>query len=328
MAKQYTLRRSIGNVQIVAGSFATLDMPRDYDYQAIMLRISASVTVTAPATSVRAEAPCQLVPRVEFIADGKNTIDSAPFWFYSLGNVQRQLIATNARAVTPPSGTAAATYAVEGIAVIDKQFFRGVRPKDSNFRSMGLSLLQLRLTFGQPGDIFVGGTVTFSGTPVVEVVALQEVEETDQNGKPVTNPIALKKVSYQQVALTASNANQQILLPAGNNIGEVFCRFDGATTAGEPSTAVLNAFQAVNGVDVRANLSGAQLRAMNNATYGYITPGYYSWSPLACGWGGNWKLSDLWDVTNASQPKAVLDVTGGANVTANVVTTEYILAQG
>jgi hypothetical protein len=323
MAKQYRIQRKVASIPIVAGGFNTQDLPRGYDYEAIFFRISASVQVTVLATSVRAEAPCQLVPRVEIIADGKNNAFSAPFWATSLGAIWRPLAQSGARAVTPPSGVAVATYAVEAIGVVDLASIDGVRPKDSNLRTRGLSLLQARLTFGQPGDVFVGGTVNFSGSPVVDVFTAEIVEETDAQGNFLTSPLALRKTSYQELALTASNANQEVRLPAGNLIKSALVRTDGSTTAGEPSTAVLNNLQIANGVDVRINLSGAQLRAKNNADYGQITAGYYMADVTRKGEAGV-SLSDLWDVSLAAEPKLILDVTGGANVKLQVVTTEYI----
>lgn len=328
MAKQFTIKRKIGDIAITSNGFATLDLPRDYDYQAIGLRIEATLNVTTGATSVRAEAPCQLVQRVEVIADGKNNIVSVPFWALALGNVDRPLLASGARVVTPPTAATAASYAVEANGIIDFQHYQGIRPKDSNFRSRGLSLLQLRLTFADALAPFVpgSGVAAFTGSPIVSVYAMQEVEETDAKGQFVTNPSALKKVSFQEVSCASSNANQSIDLPAGNAISRVLIRAEGSTTAGEPSTAVINNVTLANGIDVRFNLSGKNLRGLNNADYGQLTGGYYVGDPVKCGSGGNLKLSDLWDLSGATQPKLVLDVTGGSTVKVQAVTTEYILA--
>lgn len=322
MSKQFRIQRKVASPAIVAGGFVTVDLPRGYDYEAVLFRISASLNVTVAATSVRAESPCQLVPRVEIIADGKNTVFSAPFWFTSLGNVQRPIGETGARATTPPSGVAIATYAVEAIGIVDLATIDGMRPKDSNFRSYGLSLLQARLTFGQPGDAFVGGTVAFSGAPVVDVFTAELVEEMTAPGKFATDPVAIRKVSFQEQAFAASNANAEMRLPAGNLIRSALVRTEGGVTAGEPSLQ-LNNLSLVNGVDVRINLSGAQLRAKNNADFGQVQTGYYVGDVLARG-GSPVALSELWDVSSAAEPKAVLDITGAASVKAQVVTTEYI----
>lgn len=322
--RQYRIMRKIATVPVTAGGFATVDLPRDYDYETVFVRINGGLQVTAGATSVRAEAPCQVVPRMELIADGKNNLFSAPFWFASLGNPMRHLTDQGARAVTPPSGVAIATYQVEAIGAIDLATVDGVRPKDSNFRSSGLSLLQLRLTFGAAGDCFVGGTVAFSSMNVD--IFVQQLVELPGQGDQVTTPVALKKVSYQEIALAASNANQELRLPAGNQIRSVMLRTDGATTAGEPSTAVLNNAILQAGVDVRYNLAGTHIRAKNNADYGQLTAGYYLLDMCAKGPSGI-NLTDLWDVSGAAEPKLVMDVTGGANVKAQAVVTEYILAK-
>lgn len=324
MAGQYRILRKVASVPVTAGGFATLDLPRDYDYEAVFLRINGGLQVTALATSVRAESPCQVVARAEIIADGKNNIFSAPFWFPCLGNYSRSGLEYNARAVTPPSGVAVATYQVEANAAIDLMTCDSVRPKDSNFRSSGLSLFQLRMTFGQPGDAFVGGTVVFSSM-YVDVYVQQLVEVPGADGS-ISMPVALRKVSYQELALTASNANQEIRLPAGNLIRSVFVRTDGSVTAGEPSTAVLNNIQLAAGVDVRVNLSAVTLRAKNNMDYGYMTAGYYV-ADLTTKGSAPANLTDLWDVSGAAEPKLICDVTGGANVKLQAVITEYIMAR-
>lgn len=326
--KQYRLLRKIASVPIVAGGFAQIDLPRDYDYESIFLRLSASVAVSAAnATSVRAEAPTQAVPRVELISDGKNTLYSAPLWFASLGNYQRSLLQSGARVTTPPSSPNIATYAVEAIGSIDLMNTDGARPKDSNFRSSQLSLLQLRLTFGLAADMFVvgGATVAYSGSPVVDVFVQQLVELPDAAGN-YTSPIALKKVSFQEIAVAASNANQELRLPAGNMIRSVFLRAAGITTAGEPDTAVFNNIQLAAGMDVRVNVSGVMLRAKNNADIGQLTAGYYV-ADVAMKGNGDSLMSELWDVSGAAEPKVIMDVVGGANVKIAAVVTEFIGAR-
>jgi len=323
MARQYRVIRKIATVPVTAAGFATVDLPRDYDYETIFMRINGGLQVTAAATSVRAESPCQVIQRAEVIADGKNNIFSAPFWFACLGSYDRPLINYNARATTPPTGTAIATYTVEAIGSIDLMTPDSIRPKDSNFRSIGLSLFQLRLTFGQPGDAFVGGTVVFNNM-FVDIFASQLVELPGADGA-MTQPVALKKVSYQEIGLSSSNANQEIRLPAGNNIKSVLIRTEGSVTAGEPSVAILNNVQLTAGIDVRLNLTGAQLRAKNNADYGQVTAGYYVADMTSKG-GAPVNLTDLWDVTGAAEPKLIADVVGGANNKLQAVVTEYILA--
>jgi hypothetical protein len=323
MAGQYRIRRRIQTVPVVAGGFATIDLPRGYDYESIGLRIVGGVQVTTLATSVRAEAPCQAVQRAEVIVDGRTTAYSAPFWYSALGNVARALTDAGGRATTPPSGVAVATYQVEAIGMIDFAYCEGERPKDSNLRTNGFSLFQLRLSFGNPGDLFVGGVAAFSSLNV-EVFSVELVEQPGPDGK-YTTPFMLRKVSFQELAVPTSNANQEVRLPAGNLISKVTVRTEGNVTAGEPSTTILNALQLASGIDVRVSNTGGQLRAMNNADYGQVTAGYYVADLLSRGRSAR-SLTEAWDVRGQSEPKAILDIVGGANVRSQVVVEEFIPA--
>src|SRR6266705_2695695 len=150
MARQYRIVRKITTVPITAGQFSLFDLPRSYDYESLFLRINASLQVTVAATSVRAEAPVQLVPRIEVITEGKNTIYSAPFWFASFGNYGRAITEAGSRVTTPPSAVGVATYAVEAIGIADFMTPDGRRPKDTNLRTRSFSLFQCRLTYVQP----------------------------------------------------------------------------------------------------------------------------------------------------------------------------------
>lgn len=323
MAGQHRIRRRIQTVPVTAGGFATIDLPRGYDYETIGLRIVGGVQVTTLATSVRAEAPCQAVQRVEVIVDGRTTAFSAPFWYGCLGNVGRALTDSGARATTPPSGVAVATYQVEAIGAVDFAFTEGERPKDSNLRTNGFSLFQLRLTFGNPGDLFVGGVVVFNNL-FVEVYSMEMVEMPGPDGK-YTTPFMLRKVSFQELAVPTSNAAQEVRLPAGNLISKVTLRMEGLPTAGEPSITALQSLQLASGIDVRISNTAGQIRAMNNADYGLVTNGYYVADLLAKGRSTR-ALTECWDVRGQAEPKAILDVTGGANVRAQLVVEEFIPA--
>jgi hypothetical protein len=324
---QYRISRKVKTLNVVAGGFDTADLPRSYDYESIFLRISGVLNVTTGCTSVRAEAPCQLVPRVIVIADGKNNIFNAPFWATSLARIDRELASSGARATTPPTAATVAAYTVEAIGVIDLATVDGMRPKDSNFRTSALSLFQIQCQFGAAIDSFVpgAGVVSFTGTPTVEIFTRELVELPDDKNQ-FTNPIMLRKVSSQEMAVAASNPSAEIRLPAGNLLKSVLFRGEGSVTAGEPSSGVINAVQLASGIDVRVNLTGPQLRAQNNADFGQITTGYYITDVTKVG-PAPIRLQDLWDLTGQTEPKAILDVTGAANNKVQAIITEYIPAR-
>lgn len=328
MAQQFRIKRTYATVAVVAGGFATIDLPRGYDYESIHVRAYGSVQVTTLFTSVRAEAPVQCISRCEVVADGRNTLFSAPFWFATLAKYDRpSMLEQGARVTTPPTAAAVATYPFEANGVIDLMTPDGERPKDSNFRTDGLQLFQLRLTFGNPGDMFVGAGVAVYTSANVEISTVELVELPDANGQR-TSPVALKKVSFQEIAVPTTNANQEIRLPAGNMIKSVVLRTEGSVTAGEPTATVLNRLQVFSGVDVRVNSLGASIRGQNNNDYGLLTTGYYV-ADLSRNGSSTAKLSELWDVTRQAEPKISMDITGGANVKAQAVVTEYLaLNQG
>lgn len=320
MSKQFRIQRTYAQIPVVAGGFALIDLPRGYDYETLFLRLTGSVSVSVAGTAVRAEAPCQAIARVELVADGRNTLHSAPYWNYVLAHYDRRQTQNGARATTPPTSAAIATYIIESNGAVDFFTPDGIRPKDSNFRTDGLQLFQLRLTFGNAADMFVGATAAFVGGLMVEVSTSEIVELADPTTNVKTVPVALKKVSFQEIGVPSTNANQEIRLPAGNMIKSTLLR---AEISGEPSVAVLNNLQAFSGVDVRLNMKAASLRAKNNNDFGFVQPGYYV-ADYSRNGSDTASLSELWDVTNQAEPKISLDVIGSATTKIQAVVTEYI----
>lgn len=319
--KQYRILRKIKTIALTAGGIDSIDLPRDYDYETLFLRVSGAVNVTVAGAAVRPEAPTQMIRTVEIVTDGKNTLYKAPFWFPVLANTDRPLAQSGARAVTPPTAASIASYNVEALGVIDFATIKGVRPKDSAFRSGGLSTFQLNVAFGAANDLFTGTpTAAFVGC-TLEVFAQQIVELPDRVTGKITTPFAMKRVSFSEQSLPSSNGQLEMRLPSGNLIRSVFVR---PSVSSDPSIAVLNNAILQSGVDVRLNLTGPQIRHKNSADNGQVTTGYYSLDLTARG-GAAISLGDLWDVTGSAEPKLIADVTGGVSNALQLVTTEYIL---
>lgn len=321
MAGQYRIKRRIAQVPVTENGVLTIDVPRGYDIEGLYFRLYGTVNVTTNFTAVRAEAPAQLVKRIELVADGKNTIASVPFVLLNRGNVFRR---GQVGSLTPPSAATIAAYSVEATGVLDQNNVDGIRGKDSNLRTMGMSLLQLRFTFGAVVDLFTGAGVGNLSNVYIDVFSTEMIELPDEKGD-ITKPLYLVKRAYQDIAFTASNANAQVILPVGNILRGVVLRAEGATTAGEPSDAVINNIQLASGVDVRFNLPYLDARAMNKLDYDITTlPTGIVVADLMTEGGYNTQASEGWDLTNASEAKLILDVTGGANVKVTVETIELI----
>ncbi len=329
MAGQYRIKRRTHQINLTENGVVTLDMPRGYDYESIFFRVSGAFNVTTAGTAVRALAPSQLVKRVELVADGKNTIASVPFWFLNRCAKRAQM-----GLLTPPTAASIASYNVEMSGVLDQALIDGVRPKDSNLRTSGMSLLQLRITTGAGTDMLTGSPAGSMTSFVLDVYTVETVELPDDKGQ-ITSPIYLQKRAYQDIALPANNANQQVVLPVGNALRGVVIL---ATVNGEPSEAVLNNIQLASGVDVRVNLPALDLKRMDGMDYeptGMLTnstaassssmlpTGLYEVDLMKNGPAAV-QVTNAWDLSKASEAKLVLDVNGGAGYQLTVVTTEFI----
>lgn len=330
MGQQYRIKRRTHNVNLTENNVTTLDLPRGYNIESIFLRVTGTANVTTAGTAVRAMAPAQLIKRVELIADGKNTIASIPGWALAK-NIGRMQFGY----MQPPTAASIAAYSVELLGSLDQCLVDGVRPKDSNLRTAGMSLLQLRITTGACTDLFTGSPAGSMTAFVLDVGTVETVEQPDASGN-ISKPLYLQKRSYQDIALPASNANQQVVLPIGNALRGVMIL---ATVNGEPSNAVINNIQLASGVDVRVNIPAALMQRMNQTdecnqgilsnTTGFASStlpptGLYSVDLMANG-GHDVQVTNAWDLTKASEAKLVLDVNGGAGYQLTVVTTEFIM---
>lgn len=321
MAGQYRIKRKIAQIQVVENGQAIFDVPRGYDIEALHFRLYGQLNITTAATSIRAESPAQLIKRVELVADGKNTIASLPFVLLNRGNVFRR---GQLGSLTPQSAVSIAAYQIEATAYLDQANIDGIRQKDSNLRTSGMSLLQMRFTFGAAVDTQIGGAASLTNV-FVDVSSVEMIEIPDPKTGETTKPLYLVKRAYQDIAFTTSNANMQVILPVGNILRGVVIRTEGFTTAGEPHNGILNNVILASGVDVRCNLPGAVIRSMAAMDYDVTTipTGIYVVDMMTQG-GFNSQASEGWDLTNASEAKLILDVNGAANTKVTVETIELI----
>lgn len=318
MGKQYRTTRTLGVFPITAGGFVTVDLPRQYDLEALHVRVDAVAQVTAAATSVKFAAPMQLVPRIEIVADGKNTVFSSSGVLSLLANTARGL--NQGTNQTPPSGTAIASYTVSGSFAIDLQSLDTVRPKDTNFRTAGLQLWQARFSIGQAADMFQGGTVALTSGSIT--LTVDECVELPDAAGAYSMPAFMKRVSTQSVTFAGAQSNFDFRLPAGNLIKDVFCYSADANGAAN-SGAVVN-FKLAAGLDVRVAQTGLTNRLCMQSRYGAAPPGLvgYDFTNQGAAFGQVGNLSNLWDVTGSVEPKLTVDV--GAACVMEVRTTEFI----
>ena len=319
--RQYRIKRLVTRLPLTESNIFTVDMPRGYDYESIFLRLNGGIQVTVAGSAVRAEAPCSVIQRVELIADGKNTLASVPFVLLNQANV----FARSAPIRTPPSAASIATYQVAAGARLDLANIDGARAKDSNLRTSGMQLLQLRITTGTAASVLTGTPTANFSSLFLDVFTSEMIEIADA-GEQLTQPLFLIKRSYQDIAFASSNANMEVSLPVGNIMRGVILRGEGAVAAGEPSDAVINNIILRSGVDVRYNLSYLNSREEARMNYGLgALPTGYAIADLMTNGGlaGN-RATEGWDLAGASEAKCVLDVTGATNTKVTIGTIEFV----
>jgi hypothetical protein len=323
---QYTIKRKIPQVAIVENGQPSFDIPRGYDIASIGIRLNCNVQVTVTGAAVRAEAPAQLIRRVELTADGKNTICSFPLALLNRANPYRR--GGQLGSLVPPSGFGVATYTnVSASGFLDQQLVDGIRAKDSNLRTEGMSALSMRFSFGAANDLFTGTPTALivAATGLVNTWLYEYIELAAADGSRAT-PLFLIKRSYQDYAFAASNANLDIALPVGNVMRGVILRAEGAVTAQEPSDAVINNVILRSNQDVRLNLPYLDLREANKMDYSPSTlpVGIAHADMMAMGSEAGTHAADGWDLTGATQATLTLDVTGATNTKVTIGTVELV----
>jgi hypothetical protein len=314
---QNRIRRFVGRQTFADNGRVTFDLPRDYDLETLHIRVTGTAAVTTTYTAVRAEAPTQIAKFVSLKANGTDLLDGLPGVIaHRCGVFRRGQLAP----LTPPAGFGVANHTFEANLVLDRAVIDGMRPKDGNFPSRGLSTFQLELQMGACGDLFTGagvGTIT-GGTVEIYVVQTQEMVV----GGKISLPRVVTKRTHIDIPFPATNANYQQRLNTGNLLRGLIFR---ATNAGEPSNAVLNNVKIQQGNTVIIDLPYAALRAQNAADYDVTTiPTGIAIVDFMSAGGPYGKLSDCLDLRGGEEIWAYLDVTGGANNAVSISTLEYM----
>lgn len=302
-----TLARQVSSWTFVENSSFEFDLPKVQDIESLVVELAGTVTLSTGGTAVRAEAPLQLIPRLTFIADGKDVLDDAPMSFFAVANYHRSFWKSN----TAPSAATAAAYAVRAVAYLDRELLKAWRPKDTTFQAWLTKLLQLKVTTGAGTDLFTGSPVgSFVGTVKVGVNSFEELVRSDGK-EDKGEPKSVVRRTFQTLNYSAANSAQQFKLPVGNRIRliEVHAQDNvNARSIGEPSNTLVNNIKfAVDGTDVRFNLPFVSSREKNAADLqvpiGDVPTGFAVIDAHKQG-----KLSGLYDLRPGKATEAVLEL--------------------
>jgi hypothetical protein len=318
---QQRIKSFVGRQTFTDSSRLVFDLPRDYDYESLIIRISGTTTLSVAGSAVRAEAPLQLLKFISVKANGTDLLDGVNGMIaHRLGIFRRGQLAP----LTPQAAATATAQAFAGVVILDRAVIDGIRSKDGNFPSRGLSTFQLELAMGLATDCFTGtptGTVT-AGT--VEVFAIRIVEDVGADGR-MTLPRVVTKRTQLTRTYASANSNDQIRLNTGNIYRGLLIRSYGYTTANEPSDSGLNNIKVQVGNQVIADLTYAALRAMNACDYelSSVPTGYAVLDFMNMG-GPAGKLSDCLDLRAGQEAWLFLDANGATNNAVDLCQMEYV----
>lgn len=320
---QNRIKRFVSRSAFTDNSRIIFDLPRDYDYEAVGIYINGKASITVAGTAVRAEAPLQAVANIALKANGSDLLDSMPgvmahkVALYRRGAVLPTLI--------PPSAATVGTKSFECSIILDRNIVDGLRPKDANFPSRGLSTFQLEVVIGTANSLFTGTpTATFTSS-TIDVFVIQSQEMPGQDGK-VTLPRVVTQRSFTNIPFASSNANYQHRLTTGNLLRGVLLRSEGSVTAGEPASGIVNNVKIMQGNNVMFDLPATDIAALNATDFSLATfpTGFLAIDFMNSGALQGVKLADALDVRRGEEVFLMLDVTGGTNVNVGVMTTEYM----
>lgn len=317
MPSQIRTQQFVRSIQFVPGGVQSIELPRMADIESLVLDFSGTFTYPAGATgALKSLGPQALIQRLELICDGKVTVLSAPGWAfgYSSDRTFEGAGGGSSTTMTAPAANAAGSFSAQ--LYVDLMQFDGYRPKDSNLRVRGFSIVELKVTFGTWDQCFTN--VASVPTVYAATVAVDANLCTEADPETTKPKFVIKRTS-QVIDASASNSALQINLPAGNSLRSIkfFTHVNGVA-----NDTIINNIQVANGLDLRAQ---GTAKAMRNRLRGFKTTiAGFNEVDFARQARTGVLASNAWFVPSPAQPVLTLDITGQAGAKVEMVITEYV----
>lgn len=208
-------KRYLGSLTYSANGKSTLEIPKDSFIKKLTLRLRGQCD-SGTAVSRSENNPCELIKRLEIVANGKDTIKSVSFTNsflmdkYQSGTMQE-------RAQTP-SAVSQSNQAFSATSYVDFDLDRD--ELDTLLPAQELNSLQLIVTWGQATDIDTG--TGFNVDFAYLDVSLEEEGNPEMMGLEAKNMGVLKEFEISQ-DVTGSGV-QTIKLPLGNVYQKLFVK--------------------------------------------------------------------------------------------------------
>lgn len=253
------LERDIGSIDYAANQQRTLQLPRNYAYRILSLKLTCTLTWTeTTAGVVKDSAPAQLISNIVLRANGRDVIKN-----YDLETLHRLCqirYGTRPKIISPASTGALAAQALEVHAYISLEMWRAVKPIDTLLDSSGLATLDLIVTWATGAAIFGGA---YGGTVTVTAATLY-VSSIEAVGVPAGTRFMVNKEFSIQSVITAASTQHQINLPTSN----LYRCFVLKTVSDDCHVnTILNNIQIKSGTEVYKNGNALHFQMRNRLDY-------------------------------------------------------------
>lgn len=208
------LKRRLGDIAYTSsGSISTLQLPRNFNYRALICRLAGSVIVTGGtgAGAPHVYGAYKAISKIEVIANGRDTIISiAPDHLQILNTIDYGTVPV----FLNPTNDTAATYPFNCSFVVPFEVHRSVRPIDTLLPSAGLSTLDLKVTWGAGSDMFTGA-VDFTSA-VIQTSTTLSVQSFEEIGSLPGAVSVSKMYTISRTLAASANTNFQVQISVGN----------------------------------------------------------------------------------------------------------------
>lgn len=253
------LERDIGSIDFAANQQRTLQLPRNYAYRILSLKLVANLSWTETTAGVVMDsAPAQLVRNIMIRVNGRDVVKNLSL--EALHRLSQIRYSTRPRIVSPANTTVATNQDLEVHAYIPFAMWRAVKPVDTLLDSSGMATLEMIIDWGVGNDVFGGA---FGGTVTVNSATLY-VSSIEAVGVPPGTKFMVNKEYSIESAITAATTNHQINLPVSN----LYRCFVLKTVSDDCNVnTILNNIQLKSGTEVYKNRNAAHLQMDNRLDY-------------------------------------------------------------
>lgn len=205
------LERELGSLDWASNQQRTLQIPRNYAYRLLSLKLLCNVSVNqTTAGVVKDSCPAQLVRNLMVRANGRDVIKN--YDMETLHRLTQIRYGTRPRIVSLANTTTTNTVDLVVHAYIDFAMWRAVKPIDTLLDSAGLATLELIADWGIGNDLFGGA---FGGTVTVHSATLY-ISSVESIGVPAGTKFMTNKEYRIEDTITAASNSHQLNLPVGN----------------------------------------------------------------------------------------------------------------